>query len=79
MSFVGATHKAAPAKENKTMNKKITLKLVGLNGNAFVLLGAFSRQAKKEGWSKEEIDGVLKEAQSGDYNNLLRTLVEYIK
>lgn len=39
--------------------KKITLDLVGLDGNAFSLLGHFRKQAKKEGWSAEEIKQVI--------------------
>ena len=39
--------------------KKIKLQLVGLDGNAFSIMGAFSRQAKKEGWSQDEITAVL--------------------
>jgi len=54
--------------------KKINLKLVGLDGNAFSLMGAFSRQAKKEGWESNEIDSVMDKATSGDYNNLISTL-----
>jgi hypothetical protein len=56
------------------MNKKIKLKLVGLDGNAFSVMGAFSRQARKEGWTTEEIDTVLKEAMSSDYRHLLATI-----
>ena len=56
------------------IKKKVHLNLVGLNGNAFALMGAFQRQALKEGWTKEEIHGVLKEAQSDDYNHLLAIL-----
>ena len=59
------------------MNKKVNLKLEGLNGNAFALLGTFRKQAKREKWNDEEIKQVLDEAQSSDYNNLLRTLMKY--
>ena len=48
--------------------KKVRLKLVGLDGNAFFLMGAFARQARREGWTKAEIDAVLNEAKSSDYN-----------
>lgn len=58
-------------------NKKINLALVGLDGNAFPLMGAFSRQARHEGWTKEEIDEVLEEARSGDYIHLLCTLLDH--
>ena len=56
------------------VNKKINLTLVGLNGNAFALMGAFRRQALKEGWSNNEIDAVIKEAMSQDYDHLLAVL-----
>lgn len=59
------------------MKKKIKLTLVGLDGNAFALMGAFQRQARREKWSQTEIDDVLNRAQSGDYNNLLRVLMEH--
>lgn len=59
--------------------KKLNLKLVGLDGNAFMLLGAFSKQAKKDGWSKEELDKVMTEATSGDYSNLLSVLGNHCK
>jgi hypothetical protein len=40
-------------------------------------MGAFQRQAKKEHWTKEEIDAVLKECMSGDYDHLLMTLMDH--
>lgn len=57
--------------------KKINLKLLGMDGNAFFIMGAFRMQARKEGWTKAEIDSVLNEAQSGDYNHLLSTIMDY--
>lgn len=58
----------------RVINKTVNLDLVGVNGNAFMIMGVFRRQAKKEGWSQDEIDTVLKEAKSGDYNHLLATI-----
>jgi len=60
-----------------TTKRIIKLRLAGLDGNAFFLMGAFSRQAKKEGWTKAEIDGVLNEARSRDYDHLLATLADH--
>lgn len=57
--------------------KKINLALAGLDGKAFAILGAFQRQARREGWTKEEIDTVLTKARSGDYHHLLSTIVEH--
>jgi hypothetical protein len=60
-----------------TVDKVVHLNLIGLNGNAFALLGAFQKQAHKECWSKEEIDSVINEATSSDYNHLLVTLMNH--
>lgn len=57
--------------------KKVKLKLVGLDGNAFSIIGEFQNQARKEKWTPEEIKVVLDKAMSGDYNNLLRTIAEH--
>jgi hypothetical protein len=56
-------------------SKKVTLDLLSLNGNAFALLGAFQRQARREDWTKDEIDAVMAECQAGDYDHLLQTLI----
>jgi hypothetical protein len=61
------------------VNKQVDLELVGLDGNAFALMGAFQRQARREKWTREEIKLVLDECQSGDYDHLLRTLMEHTK
>ena len=54
--------------------KKIKLNLVGTDGNAFAIMGAFKRQARKEKWSEKEISSVLNKAMSSDYNHLLATI-----
>lgn len=59
------------------MNKKIKLDLVGLDGNAFALMGAFQKQARREGWTQDEIKVVLDKCTSGDYDNLIVTLCEH--
>ncbi len=58
----------------KVIEKTVNLNLIGVNGNAFMVMGVFRRQAKKEGWTQEEIDSVITEAKSGDYNHLLATI-----
>jgi hypothetical protein len=59
------------------VDKKVDLQLEGQDGNAFAIMGAFSRQARREGWNKAEIDEVLDEARSGDYNHLLQTFMKH--
>lgn len=60
------------------LNKTVEMTLDGVNGNAFALMGAFKKEARNQGWSKEEIDVVLEECMTGDYDHLLCTLMEYI-
>lgn len=59
--------------------KRVRMRLVGIDGNAFSVLGAFRRAARKQGWAPEEIEAVLKEATDGDYNHLLATILKYVK
>lgn len=59
------------------MAKKLNFSLVGLDGNAFALLGAFRKQARKEKWDVEEINNIVDEAMSGDYDHLVATLNMY--
>lgn len=59
--------------------EKLNLRLVGVDGNAFFLLGAFVKQAKKENWSEEDIDKIINEAKSKDYKHLLSTLSSYCR
>ena len=60
-----------------TIEKKVHLELLGIDGNAWSIMGAFRGKAKKEGWSEEEIRNVLEEARSGDYSHLLQTIQEH--
>lgn len=59
------------------VNKTVKLNLEGLDGNAFVVMGAFRRQAKREGWTEDEINSVLTEAKSSDYTHLLGTILDH--
>jgi hypothetical protein len=57
--------------------EKPKLKLVGLDGNAFAILGRASQAARKAGWTKEQQDKYRAAAMSGDYDNLLQVTMEY--
>ena len=61
----------------KLVDKTVNLDLVGVDGNAYAIMASFKRQATKEGWSTNEIELVLEEAQSKDYNHLLSTILDY--
>ncbi len=58
---------------------KVNCKLVGQDGNAFFIMGRFDQAARKAGWTKEEIDKVLKDAMSGNYDHLLCVISEHCK
>lgn len=51
--------------------------LVGTNGNAFSIIAHFMTNAKRAGWEKEDIDFVVEEAQSKDYDHLLNTISKF--
>ena len=58
-------------------NKKVIMNLVGQEGNAFNLMGIFNRNATKQGWTKEEINYVIHQCMSSDYDHLLCVLMRY--
>lgn len=62
-----------------TPKKKVKMRLVGLDGNAFSLMGAWQKNARRQGWTREEITPVLEKCMSSDYDNLLYTLMEHIE
>lgn len=55
---------------------KVKLRLEGLDGNAFSLMGAFQQAARRQGCDRSEIDKVLAECKAGDYDHLLQTLIQ---
>lgn len=61
----------------KIVPKTVSLNLVGIDSNAYSILGAFSRQARREGWTQEEISLVTEEANAGDYDHLLAVIENY--
>ena len=53
------------------------VRMVGEDGNALSILGRASRAMRKEGWTKHQIDRFVDEATSGDYNNVIGTVMKY--
>ena len=58
------------------VSKLVEIKLVGLDGNAFNLIGQWQRAARKQGIPKTEIDAVIKACTEGDYDRLLCVLMD---
>lgn len=67
------------SKTKQKTPRQISLTLVGLDGNAYAIMGAFQRQARREGWDQKEIEAVLREARSGDYDHLLSVIMRHCK
>ena len=61
----------------KGVDQRVRLDLIGLDGNAYFLIGAFRRAARKQGWPQVAIDAVSAECHSGDYDYLLQTLIYF--
>ncbi len=56
----------------------ISVKLIGMDGNAFAILGKVVNSMKKEKLSSEEIKQFQIEALSGDYDHLLQTCMKWV-
>lgn len=56
---------------------EIHVQLVGLDGNAFSIIGRCLTAMRKVGLSQEERDEFQKEATSGNYDHLLITCTEW--
>jgi hypothetical protein len=56
----------------------IHVKLIGEDGNAFAILGRVRRAMQKAGIPEEEIKKFGEEARSGDYDNLLCTVMDWV-
>lgn len=58
-----------------TKYPEINVPLVGEDGNAFSILGRVKRIMRRAGLGDSEWEAFHKEATSGDYDNLLRTVM----
>jgi len=56
----------------------VTVNLIGVDGNAFNILGIVCRELRRAKCSKELIQEYQNEAMSGDYDHLLATTLEYV-
>lgn len=53
--------------------------LIGVDSNAFGIMGYFQRVAKRSGWSDKEIDIVIEKATESDYYDLIATINTHLK
>jgi hypothetical protein len=57
----------------------VSVRLVGENGNAFSILGRVHKALRQAGVPKAEADAFVTEAQSGDYDHLLQTVMRWVQ
>ena len=57
----------------------IHVQLSGLDGNAFAIMGRVRAALLKAGVSRDEVAEYLEQSQSGDYDALLRTAMEWVE
>jgi hypothetical protein len=56
----------------------VTVKLVGRDGNAFMILGLAKNALKKGGATTEQVSQFMAEAMNGDYDHLLQTVMAWM-
>ena len=59
------------------IHPEIIVRLVGVDSNAFSILGTCCQSAKDAGLSKDEVARFVDEATSGDYDHLLATCMRW--
>lgn len=57
---------------------EIEVQLVGQDGNAFAIIGRVRRALRQGGVSEDQISSFCEEAMSGDYDNVLRTAMQWV-
>ena len=56
----------------------IEVNLVGEDGNAFAIIGKVRKALRRSGVDEEAVQAFTKEATSGDYDIVLRTVMKYV-
>lgn len=69
--------RAARKEAKEQLPKKPHVKLVGIDGNAFALIGKVKQALRKAGYDSEQLGQFQKEAFSGDYDNVLQTCMKW--
>lgn len=65
--------------EQQERQKYGEITLAGEDGNGFMIIAKCRKIMKRAGASGPEIDAFVKQATSGDYDNLLHTVQEWFE
>lgn len=60
-----------------TQTKRLPVDLSEVEGNAFFIIGALRRAARRANWTDAEIEDMTHRLKAGDYDNLVRVAMEY--
>jgi len=58
---------------------EVKVKLSGEDGNAFAVLGQVKSAMRRAGIAQEEISAFIKEATSGNYDELIATCMKWVE
>ena len=58
---------------------EIEVQLSGNDGNAFAIMGAVQRALRRAEIPQHEIEQYLNQSMNGDYDNLLRVAMNWVK
>ena len=61
------------------MSNKEKYSLVGVDGNAYAVMGYVVRAMRNEGFTKEEVEAYYADATSSDYNHLLAVSIDMVQ
>ena len=62
-----------------TKYPEVKVTLLGEDGNAFYILGAVRKALLRAGVGNTECENFVEEATSGDYNDLLTTVMKWVE
>jgi len=57
--------------------KKVKMSLKNVKPSAFSILGEFAREARKQDWTRREVNAVVK-AMATDFKNFMKTILDNI-
>ena len=58
--------------------KKVKMSLKSVKPSAFSILGEFAREARKQGWTRREVNAVVVKAMATDFKNFMETILDNI-
>jgi hypothetical protein len=64
---------------NSVRYPTISVRLAGEDGNAFAIMGRITQALRRGEVSPEEISKYRKESMAGDYDNLLRVAMNWVR